>query len=218
MAYSDRDIRLWAVETGKSVLNLKQEDQVSSLALSPDGRLLASDVGGTAIRIWNVATGKAIHELNIDEWSVNCVTFSPDSKVLASGENRIVENSNGVGCAIRLWDLESGKELCLLVGHRGRIRSAAFSFDGKTLASGGDDETVRLWNMTTGRQLRNWKGQVVSASHVVFSPDGRTVAAAGLGGNTLLWDVATGKERWNVWIDGESLAFSPDGRTLAVGW
>ena len=86
------------------------------------------------------------------KWSVRSVAFSPDSKILASSGCKILDHES-VTNAIRLWDLESGKELHKLEGHDSSINSLAFSSDGKTLASGSDDETVRLWNVTTGRQL-----------------------------------------------------------------
>ena len=73
-------------------------------------------------------------------WSI---AFSPDGKTIASGS---------YDSAIRLWDVDTGKEKRMLRGHRGYIISIAFSPDGKTLASAGWDNTISLWDVDKGEQ------------------------------------------------------------------
>jgi WD40 repeat protein len=65
------------------------------------------------------------------------VSFSPDGKTLASGS---YDNT------IKLWNVETGKEIRTLSGHNDSVISVSFSPDGKTLASGSDDKTIKLWN------------------------------------------------------------------------
>jgi WD40 repeat protein len=107
-----------------------------------------------------------------------------------------------------------------LKGHSGSVNSVAFSPDGKTLASGGGDNTVKLWEVSTGTELRTLKGHSGAVFSVAFSPDRKTLASGG-GDNTVkLWEVATGTELRT--LKGHSLsifsvAFSPDGNTLASG-
>ncbi|MFO0905980.1 MAG: WD40 repeat domain-containing protein [Pirellulales bacterium] len=110
-------------------------------------------------------------------------------------------------------------------GHTSVVVAAAFSPDGKTLASASYDGTLKLWDMTTGREaatLGEYKGCL---GYVAFSPDGKTLATGAIGspigypdlGYVKLWDVATGKVRATVAGDSfEAAAFSPDGKTLAA--
>lgn len=105
--------------------------------------------------------------------------------------------------------------------HAGAIL-LAFSADGKTLTSGGEDESVRVWDMASGRLLRKLPGPPwhFPSGILTRSADGATLAAAGYAqAGIALWDVASAKER-RLPVDGDGelvpLGFSADGRTLAV--
>ncbi|QDO46972.1 helix-turn-helix domain-containing protein [Streptomyces sp. RLB3-17] len=111
-----------------------------------------------------------------------------------------------------------------LTVHTDGVTSVAFSPDGHTLATGGDDE-VRLWDVATGK-LRTTMKTLGSVESVAFSPDGHTLASSEsegkdqpFDGEVRLWDAATGKLRTTMKTlsSVESVAFSPDGHTLASG-
>jgi len=141
-------------------------------------------------------------------WSVS---FSPDSKTLASGSE---DNT------IKLWNLETGKEIRTLKGHSNFVLSVSFSPDGKTLASGSEDNTIKLWNLETGKEIRTLNGHSNSVYSVSFSPDGKTLASGSEDNTIKLWNLETGKEIRT--LNGHSnsvysVSFSPDGKTLASG-
>jgi len=107
-----------------------------------------------------------------------------------------------------------------LSGHTNFSFSVAFSPDGKTLASGGDDYTIILWDVETRQPIgKPLKGHTRNVTSVSFSPDGKTLASGSSDNTVILWDVETGQPIGQP-LKGHtdqvnSVAFSPDGKMLA---
>jgi RNA polymerase sigma factor (sigma-70 family) len=134
-------LRAWDVASGRQrrVIPPPSAALITSLALSPDGRTLAtfSDLGKTALLI-EAATGGKRAELHGHADMLFQTAFSPDGRTLATA---------GMDGVIRLWDAWSGKELGRLQGHRGWVLGVAFSPDGRRLVSGSGDTTALIWDV-----------------------------------------------------------------------
>lgn len=105
-----------------------------------------------------------------------------------------------------------------LEGHTGTVRPA-FAPDGKTVATGSDDQTIKLWDTVTGKELRSLPGHVRGVWRVAFSPDGKVLAAVA-DKRVFLWNPATGEKIREFEAHADTIravAFSPDGKALATG-
>jgi hypothetical protein len=205
---SDGIIRLWSAATGKELLSFKKDGLLLDIALSPDGRMLAS--AGDALILWDVTTGEQVARTKEGaRWSR--VAFSPDGNVLATS----------FASRLSLWDAAALKHLVKLEGDGARIDALAFSPDGSTLAAAGQDSAVRLWDVSTGKTRAVLSTRKTRMMSVTFSPDGRWVAAGDSGGRIAIWEADSGRALRH--FDGGSylpvwaLAFPPDGALLAVG-
>ena len=182
---------------------------VNCVALSPDGKRLASASDDQTVKVWDATSGQEVLTLKGHTSGVRSVAFGPDGKRLASAsEDQMV----------KVWDASSGQEMLTLKGHEEDVYCVAFSPDGKRLASAGVDQTVRVWDGTTGQELLTLKGHTNWVTSVAFSPDGKRLASAGWQQTVKVWDTTTGQE--TLTLKGHSgpvgtVAFSPDGQRLA---
>ncbi|MGE3806437.1 MAG: protein kinase [Gemmataceae bacterium] len=187
---------------------------IADLALSPDGKLLATAGLDGSVVIWDRVNQRVRHTISAHRPSVRSVAFAPDGKTLASG---------GDDRHVRVWDVNSGKETAALLGHAASVRAVAFTPDGKQVASGSSDTTIKLWDLAESRARATLQGHRGEVLCLAFSPDGNTLASGDFfqnQGEMRLWQVEPARaaavidRRDGVVL---SLDFTSDGRTLLAG-
>ena len=208
----------WSATPTRQILQ-EHGSPVRSLAVSPDGKILAAGGDDALIRLWDLSAGidkvsaLSVAPLSDQRGSIASVTFDAAGRRLASASEY---------GTLRLWSVPDWKPIgAALDGRGGNVWTVAFSPDGATLASGSADGGVRLWDGARGvlraAPLMGHKDRVWS---VAFSPNGRTLASGGDDARIRLWELADDRVTAGPILRGHSqriwsLAFSPDGAKLA---
>ena len=225
----DHSVRLWSLDDlqhhpGGLVITYKldgpgqlaelfgHQDNVSSLAFSPDGHTLASASYDHTVKLWDVASRTELRTLTGHDGNVKSVAFSPDGRFLVTSSD---------DKTVRRWDLATPGASTVIGRHDDLVGAVAVSPDSRLVASGSDDHTVRLWT-PAGQALTVLKGHTDVVSSLAFGPDGRTLASGGFDHTVRLWDTGNlGAATESAVLTGhtgtvDAIAFSPDGHTLAT--
>jgi WD40 repeat protein len=179
------DVLIWDVAAGKELRRLTTgSKEIHALAFSPDGTaMVAAGPQSDFVQLWDPASGKPLRRSKRRHGGVAALTFAPDGKTLAT---------TGTG-AVRFWDLTSleeiGRQPVRSDGSATGVYSLAFSFDGKYLATGSQDNAVRVFDLSTEQEVMSWKGLHGWIYSVAFAPDGRSVAIADHGFAVRLGDL-----------------------------
>jgi WD40 repeat protein len=185
------DFVLWDVATRKETKRFKgPSNAVWALGYSPTGRIFVTAGQGDANVIWDPMAGKKMRHLSQGEnWNGGFLAFSPDGKTvsLAGGVPRQVSGEDATH--VVLWETATGRERLRLTGHKRQIKAAAFSVDGRILASTGREEVIRLWDTATGKQIGQLTGHRGWVNSLAFSPDGKTLISGGPDSTILFWDM-----------------------------
>ena len=192
----DGTMKLWNLPTKKLSGDLVQQRSprklfdiltdhsfnVLSVAISPDGQILASGDSESTIKLWNLQTIQQVGTLEGHSSIVNSVAINPDGQILASGSD---------DKTIILWNIANRQRLHELKGHTESVVSVAVSPNGQILATGSKDKTIKIWYLHTG-ELHCTLENSVPVWSVVFSPQELILASGGSDGTIKIWKYTPG--------------------------
>ena len=170
--YSDRGFEwlYWQRQVHRSLKTFRGHlDRVAAIAVSPDGRLVATASNDQTIKVWDSRSGKERFTLRGHTSWVRSVAFFPDGERLLSSSDDLTT---------RVWDLASRRDVLAIAGHTASALVSALSPDGRMIVTGGGDGIAKIWDSETGAQLHEFGagGEVWALN---FSPDGKRVAIGG---------------------------------------
>ncbi|HEX4589874.1 MAG TPA: protein kinase, partial [Gemmataceae bacterium] len=209
------EIGVWDLTTFKPLRRFAEDRGIASVALSPDGKLLASGSWDGHVRIRDWAAGKQVADLEIG--SLARVAFSPTGDLLATASE---------GQTVQLWDVAQGRLVADLDGDMFRFHCVTFSPDGKRVLAGGGDwkaggiAQVNVWDVASRKQIQKLNGHDKPILGLAYSHDGKRIATGSLDSVIHIWDGESG--RWIKALKGhtnwvESVSFSADDKMLISG-
>jgi WD40 repeat protein/tRNA A-37 threonylcarbamoyl transferase component Bud32 len=221
-------VRVCDLSTGRPKLpDLVAPEQCVSVAIRPDGTQLAAgglpgaDIHDQIVRVWDLGTGRVLHELRGHSNSVQDVTYSRDGRTIASAS---------LDGTVRLWDAGTGRPLQVLSGPCGAYVGVALSPDGQRVyGSAGSFDISRvppppyeitLWDAQTRVRLKGFAHDSPLVG-VAVSHDESRLAAACMRGTILLWDLKHDQDGRNPrllrghTINANRVSFNADGTRLA---
>ncbi|MGA2985685.1 MAG: NB-ARC domain-containing protein [Terriglobia bacterium] len=150
--------------------------------------------------------GPLVRVLAGHSWWINGVAVTPDGK-------RAVSASDDE--TLKVWDLESGRELQTLAGHSDEVHEVAVTPDGKRAVSASSDKTLKVWDLESGKELQTLAGHTNVVNAVAMTPDGKRAVSASWDSTLKVWDLESGRELQTLAGHSDEvhgLAVTPDGK------
>jgi WD40 repeat protein len=213
---ADKLASVWAYASPTATANITgHQGPVYSLAISADGKLVASASGDQSIRLWNAMTGEAVKQFSGHAGAVYGVHFTSDAAQLVSA---------GADGTARIWDVAAGTELKKFsaeVAEGERVPGAydvALSPNGQTIAVAGADAQLRVWNVASGQAAAPMKGHTDAIYRGAFNTAGNRILTCGHAGSLHVWDAANGQQLFTTKLPAAAYyaSRSPDGKRVVV--
>ncbi|CAL0319044.1 unnamed protein product [Lupinus luteus] len=152
------------------------QGEVNAIKWDPTGSLLASCSDDHTAKIWSLKQEQHLHDLKEHAKEIYTIRWSPTGPGTNNPNQQLVLASASFDSTVKLWDVELGKVLYNLNGHRDPVYSIAFSPNGEYLASGSMDKCMHIWSVKEGKIVKTYGGNG-GIFEVSWSKDGDKVAA-----------------------------------------
>jgi WD40 repeat protein/mono/diheme cytochrome c family protein len=215
------EARIWDLASGSLIRAfVGHKDAVYSVAVSPDGHLLATGSYDQKITLWDVDTGKPVRDLEGHNAAVVSLSFRKDGKVLASAS---------ADRTVKLWDVATGARLDTRSESAKELNAVAFSPDGTLVAAAGVDNRIRIWRVSesaaenTNPLLSSQFAHEGAILRLAWATDGKSIVTSADDRTVKLWDASDPKQiklqhalpAQPDWPS--AVTFGPNNKTLIVG-
>ena len=205
-------VRRWDL-AGNSIWHKNPHTKsVRSVAISPDGTVVASGSWDGTVKVLDIASGEEKTAYLKYEKKIYTVAFSPNGEWLAIA---------GESGSVHLWDWKKADSHAqLLDQHAAWVSAVAFDPTGTRVVSGSGDGSLQIWETHTLKKLATLKGHEDWVSSVAFSPDGKTLASAGWDTQIKFWRPDMGSSALGPTLSDQNvlaLSFEPSGAIFATG-
>lgn len=221
---------VWDIKTGFVVRTISVKQQVTGLALSPDGNVVLGILrehrifhfslleatksdAEHVVKVWDVKSASELRVLKGHTAEITAVALTPN------GRRAVTASKDGT---LIVWDLATGERVRTLAGHEGGVIAVVVTPDGRFAVSAGDerDPTLRVWDLDSGEQVNRFSGHVGAVTAVAVSQDGRLAVSASEDKTVKVWDLVS--RALLRTIEGHTdpiwdVAITPDGLHLISG-